>query len=101
MGSGGLVPLSKKRCMVDMARHMTNFMASESCGKCNICRGGLLELEARLLALTIGRGYPGILDEIEELSKCIPQISLCGLGKTAANPVTTTLTYFRDEYEAH
>ncbi|HEX3011917.1 MAG TPA: NADH-ubiquinone oxidoreductase-F iron-sulfur binding region domain-containing protein, partial [Syntrophomonadaceae bacterium] len=101
MGSGGLVPLAKKRCMVDMARHMTNFMASESCGKCNICRGGLLELEARLLTLTIGKGYQGILDEIEELSKCIPQLSLCGLGKTAANPVITTLTYFREEYEAH
>jgi NADH:ubiquinone oxidoreductase subunit F (NADH-binding)/NAD-dependent dihydropyrimidine dehydrogenase PreA subunit/(2Fe-2S) ferredoxin len=101
MGSGGLVTLGKKRCMVDMARHMINFMASESCGKCNICRGGLLELEARLLALTIGRGYQGILDEIEELTKCIPQMSLCGLEKTAANPVATTLIYFRDEYDAH
>ncbi|SMC37366.1 NADH-ubiquinone oxidoreductase-F iron-sulfur binding region domain-containing protein [Sporomusa malonica] len=101
MGSGGLVPLNKNRCMVDMARHMTNFMGSESCGKCSICRGGLLELEARLLTLTMGKGYKGILEEIEELSKTISQVSLCGLGQTATNPVSTTITYFRDEYEAH
>ena len=101
MGSGGLVPLGKNRCMVDMARHMTNFMGSESCGKCSICRGGLLELEARLLTLTIGKGYKGIVEEIEELSKAIPQVSLCGLGQTATNSVITTITYFRDEYEAH
>lgn len=101
IGSGGIVPLAKRRCLVDMAKQMTNFMARESCGKCAICRDGLIELEARLLALTIGQGYKGILEEIKEISEAIAQISLCGLGQTAVNPVKTTLTYFREEYEAH
>jgi NADH-quinone oxidoreductase subunit F len=101
MGSGGLVPLGEKRCMVDIAKYMTGFMANESCGKCSICREGLPELETYLQALTTGKGYPGILEEIKELSLTIAEMSLCGLGRTAVNPVLTTLSYFRDEYENH
>ena len=101
MGSGGLVVLRDNRCLVDLARHMVNFMANESCGKCAVCRDGLPEIEARLHALTVGQANKGILDEIEDLCKAIDGLALCGLGQTAANPVLTTLKYFRDEYEAH
>ncbi|HWQ74657.1 MAG TPA: NADH-ubiquinone oxidoreductase-F iron-sulfur binding region domain-containing protein [Syntrophomonas sp.] len=101
MGSGGLVALNQKRCVVDMTRFMAGFMAAESCGKCCICRDGLPELEMRLLALTVGKGYQGILEEIKDLSMTVAQMSLCGLGRTAVNPVLTALTYFQDEFEDH
>lgn len=101
VGSGGLVVLNQRRCMVNLAHHLTNFMAKESCGQCTLCRDGLAALEYRLLCLTEGRGWPGIIEEIEELAISIRDTALCNLGKTAINPVLTSLRYFRDEYEAH
>lgn len=101
VGSGGLVVLGDHRCMVDLARHLADFMAGESCGQCLMCRDGLAALEYRLARLTEGEGYHGILEEIESLAISIRDTSLCGLGSTAANPILTTLRYFRDEYEAH
>lgn len=101
MGSGGLVVLGRRRCLVDISRHLVSFMASESCGKCVVCRDGLPELEAKLLSVTRGEAQENILDEIEELSEAIAELALCGLGRTAVNPVLTTLKYFRDEYETH
>lgn len=101
MGSGGLVVLGSKRCLVDLARHLVSFMANESCGKCAVCRDGLPELAALLQALTAGRSHEAVLTAIEDLSKAIAGLSLCGLGQTAVNPVLTTLKYFRAEYEAH
>lgn len=101
MGSGGIVALGTNSCMVDMARHMINFMAHESCGKCVFCRDGLPELESLLLELCIGKAKEGILEEIEGLSKAIADSALCGLGQTAVNPVLTTLKNFYSEYQAH
>ena len=101
MGSGGLVALGSSRCLVDMARHLVAFMGSESCGKCVICRDGLRELEAKLSLLVSGRAHAGVIEEIEDLGKVIAAAAQCGLGRSAANPVLSTLRYFRDEYEAH
>ncbi|ATW28283.1 hypothetical protein DCMF_01500 [Candidatus Formimonas warabiya] len=101
MGSGGLVILGKNRCMVDLARHLVNFMAGESCGKCTICREGLGELEEKLLSLTVGQAQKDVLSEIEDLGRAIAEVSLCGLGQTAAKPILTSLKDFRSEYEAH
>ncbi|HWP98748.1 MAG TPA: NADH-ubiquinone oxidoreductase-F iron-sulfur binding region domain-containing protein [Syntrophomonadaceae bacterium] len=101
MGSGGLVALGHNRCIVDIARHMINFMVKESCGKCLFCRDGLPELEAHLLDLCIGKAEEGILEEIEDLSQAIADSALCGLGQTAVNPVLTTLKDFYADYQAH
>jgi len=101
MGSGGLVAFSKSRCVVDLALHVVNFMVAESCGKCTICREGLLELEQRLRLLTIGKATENVLSEIEILSQAIAELSQCGLGKTSARSVLTSLRDFRGEYEAH
>jgi len=101
MGSGGLVALGTNSCMVDMARHLINFMVQESCGKCVFCRDGLPELEAMLRALCIGQAHEGILEDIEELSRAIAEMALCGLGQTATNSVLTTLKNFLPEYQAH
>ncbi|MGB9783314.1 MAG: NADH-ubiquinone oxidoreductase-F iron-sulfur binding region domain-containing protein [Moorellaceae bacterium] len=102
MGSGGLVVLGTNRCLVDLARHLVEFMSRESCGKCLFCRDGLVELEALLAALTTGQAEnEAILTEIEELSRAIAHLAMCGLGQTAVNPVLTTLKFFRSEYEAH
>ena len=101
VGSGGLVALNDRRCLVDLARHLTEFMAAESCGQCLLCRDGLAELTRLLTLLTEGRGYDGILEEIESLARAVAAGSLCALGRTAVNPVLTTLRYFRAEYEAH
>lgn len=102
MGSGGLVVLGRNTCIVDLARHLVSFMSRESCGKCVFCRDGLPELEAHLLDLCIGKAHAaGILEEIKELSRAIAEGSLCGLGKTASNPVLTTLKDYYSEYLAH
>ncbi|UWG95402.1 NADH-quinone oxidoreductase subunit F [Dehalobacter sp. DCM] len=101
MGSGGLVVLDQNSCMVNMARHMINFMAQESCGKCVFCRDGLPQLESLLLELCIGSARDGILEAIEELSRAIRDSALCGLGRTAVNPVLSTIKDFFSEYEAH
>jgi NADH-quinone oxidoreductase subunit F len=101
MGSGGMVVLDDTTCMVDIARYFLQFTQDQSCGKCTFCRIGtkrMLELLERLCA---GRAKRKDLAELEQLARQVTQGSLCGLGKTAPNPVLTTLRYFRDEYEAH
>ena len=101
MGSGGLVVLDDTDCMVDIARYFLSFTQSESCGKCTFCRIGTKRMLDILNNLTEGKAKPGDLDELEKLAYWTKKSSLCGLGKTAPNPVFSTLMYFRDEYEAH
>lgn len=101
MGSGGLVVLDDTDCMVDIARYFLSFTQSESCGKCTFCRIGTKRMLDILNNLTEGKAKPGDLDELEKLARWTQKGSLCGLGKTAPNPVFSTLMYFREEYEAH
>jgi NADH:ubiquinone oxidoreductase subunit F (NADH-binding)/Pyruvate/2-oxoacid:ferredoxin oxidoreductase delta subunit len=101
MGSGGMVVLNDDDCMVDIARYFLTFTQRESCGHCTFCRVGTRKLLDILERLCAGKGKPKDLDEIESLSRSVSLGSLCGLGKTAPNPVLSTLKYFRQEYEAH
>ncbi|MCG8306535.1 MAG: NAD(P)H-dependent oxidoreductase subunit E [Cytophagales bacterium] len=101
MGSGGLVVLDDTDCMVDIARYFLSFTQTESCGKCTFCRVGTKRMLDILNAICSGRGGEKDLDELEKLAQLTKKGSLCGLGQTAPNPVLSTLTYFRDEYEAH
>lgn len=101
MGSGGMIVMDEGTCMVDIARYFTSFLQEESCGKCVPCREGLFRLGEILTDITQGRGRMEDLPLIEDLSEMLKDASLCGLGTTAANPVISTLNYFRDEYVAH
>ncbi|MBO7580973.1 MAG: NAD(P)H-dependent oxidoreductase subunit E [Bacteroidaceae bacterium] len=101
MGSGGLVVLSESNCMVDVARYFTNFTSAESCGKCTFCRVGIRRMLDILDRLTTGEATMEDIDRLEELAQSIKRTALCGLGKTAPNPVLSTLRYFRQEYEEH
>ena len=101
MGSGGLVVLDETDCMVDIARYFLQFTQNQSCGKCTFCRIGTRRMLDILDRLCTGKGEAADLDELEHLAMMIKQGSLCGLGKTAPNPVLTTMRYFREEYEAH
>jgi len=101
MGSGGLVVLDDSACMVDIARYFLQFTQDQSCGKCTFCRIGTKRMLDILDRLCAGRGQKDDLAELEHLAGQVSQGSLCGLGKTAPNPVLTTLRYYRDEYEAH
>lgn len=101
MGSGGLVVLDEDDCMVEVARYFLEFTQKESCGKCTFCRLGTKHLLDRLTAITRGKGKDGDLEFLQELAEDVREGSLCGLGKTAPNPVLTTLRYFYHEYEAH
>jgi len=101
MGSGGLVVLDDRDCMVDIARFFLRFTQSESCGKCTFCRIGTKRMLEILDRLCEGRGRDDDLQKLETLADYVSRGSLCGLGQTALNPVATTLRYFRDEYEAH
>ena len=101
MGSGGFVVLDDTDCMVDMARYFLSFTQSESCGKCTPCRVGTKRMLEILERLCNGAGKAGDLDKLEQLARTVKSQSLCGLGKTAPNPVLTSLRYFRDEFEAH
>ena len=101
MGSGGLIVLDERDCMVDIARFFLQFTQAESCGKCTFCRIGTKRMLEILERLCVGEGQPGDLENLEELADRVRRTSLCGLGRTAPNPVLTTLKYFRDEYEAH
>lgn len=101
MGSGGLVVLDDQDCMVDMARYFLRFTCEESCGKCTFCRIGIQRMLDILNKLCDGTGTMEDIDQLETLALQIKQSSLCGLGRTAPNPVLTTLKYFRSEYEAH
>ena len=101
MGSGGFVVMDETTCMVDMARFFLEFTQEESCGKCTFCRIGTKRMLEILERLCEGKGKKQDLAEIEELAHQVMRSSLCGLGKTAPNPILTTLKYYRDEYEAH
>ncbi|MDY6972352.1 MAG: NADH-ubiquinone oxidoreductase-F iron-sulfur binding region domain-containing protein, partial [Thermodesulfobacteriota bacterium] len=101
MGSGGMVVMDEDSCMVNIARYFLDFTQKESCGKCTFCRVGTSQLLRILDRITKGEGIEGDLELLEILSEDIQNGSLCGLGKTAPNPVLTSLRYFRDEYEAH
>ena len=101
MGSGGLVVLDDTACMVDIARYFLQFTQNQSCGKCTFCRIGTKRMLELLELLCAGKASRKHLEELEQLAPQVTQGSLCGLGKTAPNPVLTTLRYFRDEYEAH
>jgi NADH:ubiquinone oxidoreductase subunit F (NADH-binding)/(2Fe-2S) ferredoxin/NAD-dependent dihydropyrimidine dehydrogenase PreA subunit len=101
MGSGGMIVMDDRTCMVDMARFFMDFIQDESCGKCPPCREGTGRMLQILEKITRGRGEPGDLETLEELSNGIRASALCGLGQTGPNPVLSTLRYFRDEYEAH
>jgi len=101
MGSGGMVVLDEDDCMVELARYLLEFTQRESCGQCTFCRLGTKQMLAVLNDFTIGKGKLEDLALLAELAEDIKAGSLCGLGKTAPNPILTTLRYFRDEYEAH
>ncbi len=101
MGSGGMVVMDEDACMIDVARYFLDFTQKESCGKCTFCRIGTRHLLDILERITRGEGRGGDIRLLENLSIDIKEGSLCGLGKTAPNPVLTTLKYFRGEYEAH
>lgn len=101
IGSGGLVVMGDDTCMVQLARFFMNFIKNESCGKCTACRDGVPRILAILERITNCEGKMEDLDTLEELSELVRSCSLCGLGKTATNPVVSTLRYFRDEYIAH
>lgn len=101
MGSGGLIVMDDRTCMVDVARFYLQFTQDESCGKCPPCRIGTKRMLEILDKITSGKGTMEDLDELERLAAGIKSTSLCGLGQTAPNPVLSTLRYFRDEYIAH
>lgn len=101
MGSGGMVVMDETDCMVDIARFFLEFTVEESCGKCVPCREGTKRMLEMLQKITSGNGEDGDIEKMESLAETISSASLCGLGQTAANPVTSTLQYFRKEYEAH
>ncbi len=101
IGSGGMVVMDESSCMVDVARYFLTFLQDESCGMCVPCRLGIDRMLEIITDITEGRGTPEQIDLLEELADTVTQTSLCGLGKTAANPVLSTLRYFREEYEAH
>lgn len=101
IGSGGLVVMDDDTCMVEVARFFMNFTQNESCGKCVPCREGTRRMLEILERIVTGRGVLEDLDLLEELAETITATALCGLGKTAAGPVSSTLKYFRSEYLAH
>ncbi len=101
IGSGGLVVMGDDTCMVEIARFFMNFTKKESCGKCAPCREGVPKIQAILERITHGNGTLEDLDMLQELATVVKSCSLCGLGKTATNPVLSTLKYFKDEYVAH
>jgi NADH:ubiquinone oxidoreductase subunit F (NADH-binding)/(2Fe-2S) ferredoxin/Pyruvate/2-oxoacid:ferredoxin oxidoreductase delta subunit len=101
MGSGGMIVMDEDTCMVDIALYFLRFAEEESCGKCSPCRVGTGAIARLLAKITAGEGTADDLVRLETLASTVRQGSLCGLGQTAANPIMTTLRYFRDEYEAH
>ncbi len=101
MGSGGMIVMDERDCMVNVAKYFIDFTKDESCGKCTPCREGTLRLMEMLEAITDGKGQEGDIEKLTDLSEMIIDSSLCGLGQTAPNPVLTTIKYFREEYEAH
>ncbi len=101
IGSGGLVVMNDHTCMVEVARFFMQFTQHESCGKCVLCREGTRQMLAMLDTIIDGEATPQVLDDLAVLARSVAKGSLCGLGKTAPNPVLSTLDLFREEYEAH
>ena len=101
VGSGGLVAMNSKTCMVSIARFFMDFTQRESCGKCVLCREGTRQMLALLDDIIEGRATAGTLELLQKLASAVQKGSLCGLGKTAPNPVLSTLRHFREEYDAH
>jgi NADH-quinone oxidoreductase subunit F len=101
MGSGGMIVMDEKTCMVDVARYFMGFLKDESCGKCFTCRKGTQRMHEILDDICQGRGALNQLDLVEELAHVVKDTAMCGLGQTASNPVLSTLRYFRDEYVEH
>jgi NADH-quinone oxidoreductase subunit F len=101
MGSGGMIVMDERNCMVDVARYFTNFLVSESCGKCVPCREGIRRMRDILVDICEGRGQEGDVDLLEKMSRAVVDGALCALGNSAPNPVMSTIRHFHDEYEAH
>lgn len=101
MGSGGMIVMDEKTCMVDVAKYFLNFLRDESCGKCLSCREGTQRMWEIVKDISEGKGKEGDIELLEELARATRDASMCGLGQTAANPVFSTIRYFRDEFEAH
>ncbi|HEX7489936.1 MAG TPA: NADH-ubiquinone oxidoreductase-F iron-sulfur binding region domain-containing protein, partial [Anaeromyxobacteraceae bacterium] len=101
MGSGGLIVMDEKSCMVDVAKFFMQFCMEESCGKCIPCRAGTVQMHGLLDKITRGEASEADLTALDELSDLLKSTSLCGLGQTAPNPVVSTLRYFKNEYLAH
>ncbi len=101
MGSGGMIVLDEDQCMVDLARFFMDFIQDESCGQCGPCRIGTRRMLEILERITMGKGEEGDIEKLEKLGSVIKESSLCGLGKTAPNPVLTNIKYFREEFEEH
>ena len=101
MGSGGMIVMDETTCMVDIAKYFLTFLEEESCGKCVPCREGIKRMRQILDDITEGKGNEEDIDLLERLSVTLIDSSLCALGRTAPNPVITTIRYFKDEYEAH
>lgn len=101
MGSGGVVVMDERTCMVDTARFFTAFSVDESCGKCIPCREGLKVMFDKMTDIVEGRGEEGDVEQLEKLGRMIKSTSHCGLGQSAPNPILSTIRHFRDEYDAH
>ena len=101
MGSGGMIVMDEKTCMVDVARYFIDFLVDESCGKCTPCREGLYQMKLILERICNGEGKEGDIEQLEDMSETIIATSLCQLGGSAPNPVLSTIKYFRHEYEEH
>ncbi|MBN2341397.1 MAG: 4Fe-4S binding protein [Deltaproteobacteria bacterium] len=101
MGSGGMIVMDDRSCMVDVARYFTRFLLGESCGKCVPCREGLYQLHTLLNGISKGIATKRTLDDIELLACEMKKSALCGLGKSAPNPILSALNNFRDEFEEH
>ena len=101
MGSGGMIVMDEKTCMIDVARYFMKFLKSESCGKCFSCRKGTQRMHELLDDISAGKAGPGHLDLLEELALVLKDVAMCGLGQTASNPVLSTLKHFREEYMEH
>ena len=101
MGSGGMIVMDEDTCMVRVAKYFTDFLQKESCGKCTPCREGLAQMLHILERITRGDGEVGDVEELGTLAELLEGTALCALGKTAANPIMSTIRYFRDEYDAH
>jgi NADH:ubiquinone oxidoreductase subunit F (NADH-binding)/(2Fe-2S) ferredoxin len=101
MGSGGMIVMDENTCMVEVSRYFINFLVEESCGQCTPCREGLTRMREILTRITQGEGREGDIELLQEIGTFTNSFSLCGLGTSAANPVMSTIKYFREEYEAH